>query len=50
MNTKEQKSFLTYLLSKKRNKKVSKLNKNNITHADYENWRYDKFKRDLIFD
>ena len=39
MNTTKGTSFGNYLLSEERNERVSDLNKNNVTHADYENWK-----------
>ena len=42
MNHSEEKniiSFGNYLLSKERNDSVSEINKNNVTHADLENWK-----------
>ena len=35
-------SFGNYLLSKEREERISDLNKRNVTHADYENWKLNK--------
>lgn len=32
-------SFGNYLLSKTRKENTSKINRGNVTHADFENWR-----------
>lgn len=37
-NKKDLVSFGNYLLSDDRNRLVSEINKQNVTHADYENW------------
>ncbi len=33
-------SFGNYLLSKEREEIISDVNKRNVTHADYENWKH----------
>ena len=33
-------SFGNYLLSKEREERISEINKRNVTHADYENWKF----------
>lgn len=42
LTTSELTSFGNYLLSKERNKRISEINKENVTHADYENWKHKK--------
>lgn len=32
-------SFGNYLLSNERAERISNINKGNVTHADYENWK-----------
>lgn len=39
MNKKELVSFGNYLLSKERENRISNINKSNVTHADYWNWK-----------
>ena len=34
--------FANYCLSAERNNSVSDINKNNVTHADFQNWKYEK--------
>lgn len=33
-------SFGNYLLSEERSNRISDINRNNVTHADYENWKF----------
>lgn len=40
MKTKKLVSFGNYLLSKEREERISEINKRNVTHADFENWKY----------
>lgn len=35
-------SFGNYLLSKEREERISEINKRNVTHADYENWKHNE--------
>lgn len=42
MKAKDIISFGNYLLSEERDNRTSEINKRNVTHADYENWKAKK--------